>query len=376
MTIENKNDLPGGQIDFNDLSEEEQTAVKAAAAEQAQIDEAEAGEDIVPEPEPTNEPEPEPEPEPEETDAMDYAQNPKAKARMDIAKEIDKSTFGEEAVADSEAGNEPEPADDDETPEGGEQAASEEPEPEPDKGYEIRKNSEGVDCMVLKVNGQEVLRPVTEMVRDQQKLTAADQRLEEASKLNQELAQWDQDLQSRELRLDEQQKALEKTIKDSSESLSKEDVAKQNESVEKFYEALMGENPTEAFNHLKEALGRGDATPPSDEEIQAMVDARLEETQKVNEARAQRNQTSQKIQQQMESDWNDARTNFMTEFPEIKQGSKLWDITNRTVEELFRDPEYKDKPFATVFREAGNRTRNLLREVAPTQSRTERKLTF
>lgn len=365
MSEDTKQDLPGSQIDVSKLPEDQQKALAEAAAENASTEAAEQSGNANPDSPTVESPaaKEKAKPENENEEAQTNAStNPKTKARMEVFDEIDKQNFAQEE----------EDGDTDSDEEAGDGEGK-----QPKKAYEIRQNDQGEDCLVLKVNGQEVLRPVESVVRETQKEISGDQKLERVNDMTKKLAEWDKDLQTRELRLSGELKKLSEQVKQSSESLSEQDVAEQGELLEKFAEALLEDDTAGAAKYLKEALGRGTATPPSDQEIEAQVSQMAEDRQEIESKKAEREQLSTEIQQhenqRREQEWSDAITDFTTEFPEIKKGTALWDLANTETEKLFRDPDHKDKPFVEVFREAGNRVRNAIKAATP--SRAERKLT-
>lgn len=243
------------------------------------------------------------------------------------------------------------------------------------KPYRIETGEDGIEYGVLKINGQDVRRPMEKIFETAQKVTAGDQRLERASAairtaqgLYADINRREADLTAREQQLADLRK---KVTKDGSQ-LSTEDVADVDKHLGRVMDALLDDDKEAAAAALKDALraGRGDAATPAmtDAEAGNVVDTEMAAT------RQRQHQVPAEITEAITADWNDARTNFMTEHPDIKPGSRRWELAAQYSKTIGEEPEFKNKGFNAIFREAGKRVREFYGDDKQQQQRLERKI--
>ncbi len=246
-------------------------------------------------------------------------------------------------------------------------------------GLDVRLDN-GVQKAVLTVEGQEKLVPVTEIFRNAQKFLAADRRLEQATEASGNLVKWNQNLQEREAALADKLKAVGDQVEQATDdpSLSDEDVADRKKSLKTFVDAVYGDDAEAAIEALDAAMGdgRGDATL-TPERIKEIVAESINEQRGIEEQRDAEAKAQQEADDQRVNDWQGAKETFIEEFPEIKQGSQLWQTTNAKIREIMSATDYDPStPYVETFREAGNAVRALVKEVSgdTIQSRKDKKL--
>jgi hypothetical protein len=235
--------------------------------------------------------------------------------------------------------------------------------------HRIEKNSDGVECAVLKINGTEVLRPLKEVFASEQKRGAADSQLEKASTTLKELQKWNDNLAEKEATLNKGLQELNEKVTESQPQLSDEDAGKVKNAMTSFVESLVDDDIDTAVEHLQSAMGRGNATPLNEDSVRNMVADFVTQQSQIDNQKAD----ELKSDQQEQESWSSAKQEFMTEFPEIKEGTELWKHASQETNAIANDPDFKGKSYSEIFREAGTRARKFVQELVPPTDRNARK---
>lgn len=252
-----------------------------------------------------------------------------------------------------------------------------------DAGYSIRKNEQGVDCLVLVSDGKEVLRPLKEITVREQKDFNADQKLERASVAMKTLRTMTDSVRRQAEALTAARTDLENTVKQISESplpSKGEDADKRKALVSGLVEAIEDGDTDKALNNLDTLLaGRGDLTQDSKERLQASVSKVLDGQQDLAAQQEELNRIQADLdseqEQQLQTEWDGAITTFKTEYPEIKKGGEAWKLADRLCGQIQKEPEFRNASLLDIMREAGKRVRAVASEFAPNlDSRRQRKI--
>lgn len=243
------------------------------------------------------------------------------------------------------------------------------------KPYRIEAGDDGVEYGVLKINGQEVRRPMSKIFEQAQKSEAVEQRMEKATVairsaqgLYQDLNRREADIAAREARLTQ----LRKTVTNDNSQLSDKDVANVDTYLGTFIDALLDDDKEKAAEAFRKAvaLGRGDAATPalSDAEAGKIVDKELAAT------RQRQHEVPVEISQAITDEWNEAKTAFIEDHPDIKEGSPRWELAAEYSKIIGQDPAFKGKGFNAIFREAGRRVRAFYGDKTQQDDRLQRKI--
>lgn len=244
--------------------------------------------------------------------------------------------------------------------------------------YVIRKNEQGVDCLVVKSDGVEVLRPMRDIVPIVSKDTNADAKLEKASVTLKHIQKLSREIDQREASLTSRIQKLQETAQNSTASLpSTEDAGKVQEAAKSLVEAIYAEDTDGATKIIENLFtGRGAAATQDRAAMQSAVQELIDEQAQIGTARQAHQRIQEEVQEQVQQDWQAARTAFMVEYPDIKPGTEAWKTASAICVKLQAEPEFADATYQQIFREAGKRVRQAAKELASstTQDRTAAKI--
>lgn len=228
----------------------------------------------------------------------------------------------------------------------------------------------------LKVDGEEIEKPLGDALSIAQKNAAADKRLQRSTAVLSELQRQQKELDAREQRLREAAERLQARITNTGKAPSGEDATDLEQTAEALVDAIYNDDPKTAAEHARKlAQGRGSATPKEAEELQAVVESLAAEQQEISRQKQLNSQQMAESERQVREEWSRGVERFKSTYPDIQQGSEAWRLASSLSRSIPLEEKFKDASFEEIFMEAGRRARETIKGVTPSlKDRTHRKL--